>query len=76
MKLTRVYRCRPNGRDVDSAIMEVYELDMVLRDGPRSVASPLRLLSVHEGWSDPLELGGLVVIADQDMGNLSYVQEG
>jgi len=28
MTPTRVYRWRPNGRDVDSAIMEIYQLDM------------------------------------------------
>tara|TARA_B100001105_G_C22207466_1_gene363881 strand:+ start:138 stop:608 length:471 start_codon:yes stop_codon:yes gene_type:complete len=76
MKPTRVYRWRPNGRDVDSAIMEVYQLDMVPRDGPRPQASPLRMLSEDERWSDAEELGGLGVIADQDMGNLPYVQEG
>ena len=76
MKPTRVYRWRPNGRDVDSAIMEVYQLDMVPRDGPRPQASPLRMLSEDERWSDGEELGGLGVIADQDMGNLPYVQEG
>ena len=76
MKPTRVYRWRPNGHDVDSAIMEVYQLDMVPVDGPRPQASPLRMLSEDERWSDAEELGGLGVIADQDMGNLPYVQEG
>lgn len=28
MTPTRVYRWRPNGRDVDSAIMKIYQLDM------------------------------------------------
>ena len=28
MTPTRVYRWRPNGRDVDSAIVEIYQLDM------------------------------------------------
>ena len=76
MKPTRVYRWRPNGADVDSAIMEVYQLDMVPKDQPRPSASPLRMLSDDERWSDAEELGGLGVIADQDMSNLPYVQEG
>jgi len=76
MKPTRVYRWRPNGCDVDSAMMEVYQLDRVPVDGPRPQASPLRMLSENERWSDAEELGGLGVIADQDMGNLPYVQQG
>lgn len=76
MKPIRVYRWRPNGNDVDSAIMEIYQLDRVPKDQPRPAPSPLRLLSDDEKWTDAEELGGLGVIADQDMGNLPYVQEG
>ena len=76
MKPTRVYRWRPNGRDVDSAIMEIYQLDLVTKDGERPRPAPRRVLSDDERWSDAEELGGLVAIADQDMGNLPYVQQG
>lgn len=76
MKPTRVYRWRPNGKDVDSAIMEVYQLDRVPKDQPRPAPANMRILSASEKWSDAEELGGLGVIADQDMGNLPYVQEG
>ena len=75
-KPTRVYRWRPNGRDVDSAIMEVYQLNRVPKDQPRPRPAAMRLLSEDESWTDAEELGGLGVIADQDMGNLPYVQEG
>jgi hypothetical protein len=34
------------------------------------------VLSEDERWSDAEELGGLGAIADQDMGNLPYVQQG
>ncbi|MDA8628507.1 hypothetical protein N9L77_10180, partial [Pseudomonadales bacterium] len=76
MKPTRVYRWRPNGRDVDSAIMEIYQLDLVPKDGERPRPAPRRVLSDDERWSDAEELGGLGAIADQDMGNLPYVQQG
>ena len=76
MKPTRVYRWRPNGDDVDSAIMEIYQLDRVPVDAPRPAPAALRTLSEAEKWTDAEELGGLGVIADQDMGNLPYVQEG
>lgn len=76
MKPTRVYRWRPNGLDVHSSIMEIYQLDRVPKNGPRPTPASLRMLSEEERWSDAQELGGLGVIADQDMGNLPYVQEG
>ncbi len=55
-KPTRVDRWRPNGRDVDSAIMEVYQLDMAPVDDPRPQASPLRMLSEVERRSEAEEL--------------------
>ena len=76
IKPTRVYRWRPNGTDVDSAIMEIYQLDRVPKGQPRPKPAALRTLSAHQKWSEAEELGGLGLIADQDMGNLPYVQEG
>ena len=76
MKPTRVYRWRPNGNDVDSAIMEIYQLDRVPKGQERPRSSPLRTLTPEQRWSDAEELGGLGTIADQDMGNLPFVQEG
>ena len=76
MKPTRVYRWRPNGNDVDSAIMEIYQLDLVPKGQDRPKPSPLRTLTDAQRWSDAEELGGLGTIADQDMGNLPFVQEG
>jgi hypothetical protein len=76
MKPTRVYRWRPVCGDVDSAIMEVYQLNRVPKGQARPVAAPIRWLSEDQAWSDAEELGGLGAIADQDMGNLPYVQEG
>jgi hypothetical protein len=76
MKPTRVYRWRPNGTDVDSAIMEIYQLDRVPKGQPRPKPAAMRTLSAHQKWSEAEELGGLGLIADQDMGNLPYVQEG
>lgn len=76
MKPTRVYRWRPVRGDVDSAIMEVYQLNRVPKGQTRPAAAPIRWLSGDQAWSDAEELGGLGAIADQDMGNLPYVQEG
>ncbi|MGI9325218.1 MAG: RHO alpha subunit C-terminal catalytic domain-containing protein, partial [Pseudomonadales bacterium] len=75
-KPTRVYRWRPNGCDVDSAIMEVYQLDTAPKNKPHPAPAPMRMLAEDENWSDAKELGGLGAIADQDMGNLPYVQQG
>jgi hypothetical protein len=43
---------------------------------PRPKPAALRTLLAHQKWSEAEELGGLGLIADQDMGNLPYVQEG
>jgi len=71
-----VYRWRPNGRDVHSAIMDVYRLAPVPKHGPRPKPAPVHWLTDDEKWSDADELGGLGEIFNQDMGNLPYVQEG
>ncbi|MAV66644.1 MAG: (2Fe-2S)-binding protein [Gammaproteobacteria bacterium] len=76
IKPTRVYRWRPNGRDVDSCIMEIYQLNIGNTDQPKPPPAATHVLSDKERWSDAEELGGLGAIADQDMGNLPYVQEG
>ncbi|MBS0394221.1 MAG: aromatic ring-hydroxylating dioxygenase subunit alpha [Proteobacteria bacterium] len=71
-----VYRWRPNGRDVDSCLMEVMILKPV-RDGePRPAAVPFRLLGPHERWSDVAELPILGPVIDQDMANMPLVQDG
>ena len=70
------YRWRPNGRDPESAIMDVMILKRVPKSGPRPVPAPVHFLREDEKWSDAPELGGLAGIFEQDMGNLPYVQEG
>jgi hypothetical protein len=71
-----VYRWRPNGRDPESAIMDVMILKRVPKNGPRPSPVPCHFLTENERWSDAAELGGLAAIFEQDMGNLPYVQEG
>ena len=71
-----VYRWRPNGRDVDSAIMEVYGLQYVPLGKERPKPAAIHWLSEDETWADATEMGGLGSVLDQDMGNLPYVQEG
>jgi len=70
------YRWRPNGRDPESAIMDVMILKRVPKNGPRPAPVPVHVLSEEERWSDAPELGALAGIFEQDMGNLPYVQEG
>lgn len=71
-----VYRWRPNGRDPESGIMDVVILKRVPKDGVRPKPAPVHELGVDDPWSDAPELGGLMGIFEQDMGNLPYVQEG
>jgi phenylpropionate dioxygenase-like ring-hydroxylating dioxygenase large terminal subunit len=70
------YRWRPNGRDPESAIMDVIILKRVPKSSVRPRPAPPHVLGEHESWSDAPELGGLAGIFEQDMGNLPYVQEG
>ncbi len=71
-----VYRWRPNGLDPESAIMDVIILKRVPKVGPRPAPVPAHELGIDEPWTDAPELGALVGIFEQDMGNLPFVQEG
>ena len=71
-----VYRWRPNGRDVNSAIMEVMWLKRCPKGKPRPEPVPVHWLTEDQKWTDAEELGGLADIFEQDMGNLPFVQEG
>ncbi len=71
-----VYRWRPNGCDVHSAVMEVYGLSYVPRNGKRPKPATIHWLTDDDDWADATEMGGLGAVLDQDMGNLPYVQEG
>lgn len=71
-----VYRWRPNGRDVDSCLMEVMILKPVVAGQPRPRAVPMRLLGADERWCEVKELPILGPVIEQDMGNLALVQEG
>lgn len=71
-----VYRWRPNGRDPESGIMDVIILRPAPKDGPRPKPAPVHELGLDDPWSDAPELGGLVGIFEQDMGNLPFVQDG
>ncbi|MBW8814317.1 MAG: aromatic ring-hydroxylating dioxygenase subunit alpha [Caulobacterales bacterium] len=73
---TLVYRWRPNGLDPESSIMDVMILKRVPKAGPRPAPVPVHELGIDDPWSDAPELGGLIGIFEQDMGNLPYVQEG
>lgn len=71
-----VYRWRPDGLYPERAIMDVMILKRAPKDGPRPPPAGVHELGVDEPWSDAPELGPLVGIFEQDMGNLPFVQEG
>jgi hypothetical protein len=68
------YRFRPNGDDVNSAIMDVVLL--LPFDGVRPPAAKTRHLLSDESWTAAPELGGLGAVFDQDSANLARVQRG
>jgi phenylpropionate dioxygenase-like ring-hydroxylating dioxygenase large terminal subunit len=71
-----VYRWRPNGRDVDSCIMEVMLLKRLPRSGARPAPVPVHWLSAAEPWAAADELPILGAVIDQDMQNMPFVQRG
>ncbi len=71
-----VYRWRPNGRDVDSCIMEVMLLKRLPRGGSRPSPVPVHWLGEAEPWAAAEELPILGAVIDQDMQNMPLVQSG
>lgn len=71
-----VYRWRPNGRDVDSCIMEVMLLKRLPRGGARPAPVPVHWLTAAEPWAAADELPILGAVIDQDMQNMPFVQRG
>ncbi len=68
------YRFRPNGDDVNSAIMDVMLLMPFA--GERPPAAKVRVIPDGESWTTAPELGGLGAVFDQDTSNLARVQRG
>ncbi len=68
------YRFRPNGDDVNSAIMDVQIL--MPFTGERPPAAALHKIGADESWTSAKQLGGLGAIFDQDTSNLARVQRG
>ncbi|HEX2793352.1 MAG TPA: aromatic ring-hydroxylating dioxygenase subunit alpha [Croceicoccus sp.] len=71
-----VYRWRPNGRDVDSCIMEVMILKPLKPGQAKPRGVPVHWLSQDEPWAAATELPALGPVIDQDMGNMPSVQTG
>lgn len=71
-----IYRWRPNGRDVDSCIMEVMLLKRVARGGTRPPPVPVHWLGAEQAWAEAKELPILGAVIDQDMQNMPWVQRG
>lgn len=73
---TLIYRWRPNGLDPESSLMDVMVLKRVPKDGPRPAPARAHELGLDDPWTEAPELGPLIGIFEQDMGNLPFVQEG
>lgn len=71
-----VYRWRPDGRKVDSCVMEVILLKRAPKNAARPPPVPIHWLKDTESWSTATELPILGPVIDQDMGNLPQVQQG
>jgi phenylpropionate dioxygenase-like ring-hydroxylating dioxygenase large terminal subunit len=74
------YRWRPNGRDHDSSIMDIYLLKRVPKGKPRPAPAATFEIDLDEGMIERGPEGGmsqgLALVFEQDMGNLPQVQEG
>jgi Ring hydroxylating alpha subunit (catalytic domain) len=71
-----IYRWRPNGRDVDSCIMEVMLLKRIARGAARPPPVPVHWLGAEQAWAEAKELPILGAVIDQDMHNMPWVQRG
>jgi phenylpropionate dioxygenase-like ring-hydroxylating dioxygenase large terminal subunit len=69
-----VYRWRPNGMDVNSGLMEVYQLKLVPKGQPRPAPAEYIFLEEDQGWD--VALGNLGLVLEQDQSNLPHVQSG
>jgi nitrite reductase/ring-hydroxylating ferredoxin subunit len=74
------YRWRPNGRDPDSAIMDIYLLKRVPRGQARPAPAPVFKIGLDESIAargpEAGMSAGLARVFEQDMANLPLVQEG
>ncbi len=68
------YRFRPNGNDVNSAIMDVQML--MPFEGERPPAAKVHKIAADQPWTSAPQLGGLGAIFEQDTSNLARVQRG
>ncbi|MDG2060514.1 MAG: aromatic ring-hydroxylating dioxygenase subunit alpha [SAR86 cluster bacterium] len=74
-----IYRFRPNGTRVDSAIMEAFFLERNSADPDAEdnyEPLPIHHLTEDQNWTDAEELTGIGVIFDQDMSNIPEVEAG
>jgi phenylpropionate dioxygenase-like ring-hydroxylating dioxygenase large terminal subunit len=69
------YRFRPNGRDVESCIMELMVLSVVANDAPLERDVALRMIPSDQPWGET-ELGTLGSLIDQDSVALYKIQRG
>jgi phenylpropionate dioxygenase-like ring-hydroxylating dioxygenase large terminal subunit len=68
------YRFRPNGDDVNSAIMDV--LFLMPFSGERPPAATVQVVKEDASWTTALAIGALGAVFDQDTANLARVQKG
>jgi phenylpropionate dioxygenase-like ring-hydroxylating dioxygenase large terminal subunit len=71
-----VYRFRPNGSNPNSSIAEIIFLTPVPPGQTKPPPVPIHWLTEEEDWTVATELGRLGAVANQDSGNVPYVQRG
>jgi phenylpropionate dioxygenase-like ring-hydroxylating dioxygenase large terminal subunit len=74
--LPNVFRFRPNGNDVDSAVMDVLQLWPFPADAPRPEPAVHHVLGADEPWASASELGSLGAVLDQDTANMPRLRKG
>lgn len=70
------YRFRPNGRNVDEAIFEIWFLYPKPEYGDPYTVAQERKLAPDELWASVTELGPYGPVVDQDIPNLARLQKG
>lgn len=75
-----VYRWRPNGRDHETSLMDIYLLKRVPKGQARPRPAPVFEIDLDESMVEMAPKGGMAVslagVFEQDMSNLPHVQTG
>lgn len=71
-----VYRFRPDGMDVDQAIMDLLLLEPLPEDAEHPEPPEPVFVDVDQSWTEAEGIGWLGPVYDEDTGNLAMQQQG